>query len=1047
MSVGKINDLVSEQALKQLDDLYAKLGIARNEMVSATEQAAKFNAALGDSTSIENFNKASATAAASIQNVVAANTALTQSQKEVVVQTQAITDAVKIRVAADANADQVLRQVGGTLDQNIKLLIQQKLELKNVTDQLKTQSKAVGDSYQAQSKIINQTQDLTKRQLELKEAIAAQSLAIKQQVKDNNAAGGSQDQLLAKLNQLRKAYNSLSEEERNNAQIGGVLLANIKQLSTATTQINQEQGKYNDNVGNYTDKIKAAISAYVPYGNQLVRGIDTLKNVSSAQGETTSTLAKLGFGFAGFTIAGFAVAISAATYYLGLFQDTSNKVDITIAGLKGRFADFGKTVVEAFDKLDNTKPSERSGLQRLASFLQAPVKLLDRIDPGNKAASDNAKSIEKLRIEYEKYNDVVTQNIARLDAQANLERATSKDKLIGPDARREALARANKAEEEALKLATEKTNSRIALAVREAQQYNTTLKPEQIKRLQGGDIQFASDLALKGSKGGISTQAYEDLKAGYAEQTALVGREALRKQRLQSESDNILLKQQKQINTDELELQKARLQDEQKTAKLILDDNKQSYDARLAALAIYVKRSNDLIDNELKIADAAPQITGTQKKTNAVKAGSAKKDVTSFDNSERLKIQKEAIKEFEDLYKSEYQQTLDDLQDNLNAQVLAIGNAEAVKAQVLNDAYLKGSINQKQYQDNLKLINDKANADKIQAEIDTQEAIIGVQASLQAASAFTGLNIGGVSARAVQGSQNKLTGLKTQQIQNGIKSGNDSTSNDRAEQIKKAQDIGKAINDVQQLQNFGESLLTAEYQKQIELLEQKKQAITDNAKQETEAVNNSIASEKTKQSQINVINKQAEQQQRQVDEQEKRIKKQQAVAQKAFNIASIIENTAVGVSLALAQGGLLFGVPFAAIVGALGAVQLATVLAQPLPQFEKGGTVAKDGKIITGEAGTELRIDPSGSLSLTAPYANVTHAKAGTKIISNKELMAMVGKPEQVMYVGGQSVDMKQVESLLKENNELQKQNKAQRPRVNVNLNDDWGFYKQQYFR
>lgn len=1049
MSVGKINDLVSDQALKQLDDLYAKLGVARNEMVSATEQSARYLATLGDTSTLEAFNKAATQAAQSVQNVAAANATLTQSQKEVVVQTQAVTDAIKIKVAGDANADDILKKLGGTQIQNIELLVKYRSQLAQVNAEMKQATKNYGDSYNQQQALLAKTTQLTAKQLELKEAISQQLLYLKQQQKETNAAAGSQDQMLAKLNELRKLYNTLNEAERNNAETGQVLLAQIKQLATATGQINAEQGKYNDNVGNYTQMIKGAIQQYVPFGNQLVRGIDTLKNVSNAQSDTTSTLGKLAFGFAGFTIAGFAVAISAATYYLGLFQDTGNKVEVILAGLKGRFAELGKSTIEAVSNDDKASKDP----QTIKGLFQSGVRVFDRLFPASKAASDNAESIQKLRIEYEKYNDVVTQNIARLDAQANLQRAVSRDKLIGPDARRDALAKATKAEDEALKLATEKTNSRIELAIKEANQYSK-LAPEIANRLRGtapgqngqGDIKLAADLALKGTKGGISSQAYQDLQAGYAEQTALVSREAIRRQRLQSESDNILLKQQKQINTDELELQKAKLADQQKTAKLIVDDQKQSYSARLVALQIYVKASNQIIDTEQNIADAAPGASKTQKQTNSVKAGSAKKDVAIFDNAERLKIQKEAIKDFEDLYKSEYQQTLNDLQDSLNEQVLAIGNAEAVKADLLNQQYLKGALNQKQYQDKLKQINDKANADKIAAEIQTEEAILGVQQGFQAASAFTGLNIGGVSGKAVQTTQNKLTGLKTQQIQQGIKTDNTDTNATKDARIKQAQDIGKAIGDVQQLQNFGEQLLTAQYQNQISLLEQKKQLITDTANVEIAQVNNSIASEKTKQSQINVIQKRAQNDQKQIDEQEKKIKHQQAVAQKAFNIASIIENTAVGVSLALAQGGLLFGVPFAAIVGALGAIQLATVLAQPIPQFEKGGTVAKDGKIITGEAGTELRIDPSGQMSLTEPYANISNAKAGTKIISNKELMRMVGKPDPIMYVGGQATDMREVEKLLKENNELQKQNRQQKQKINVNVNADWSAYTNKYF-
>jgi hypothetical protein len=65
------------------------------------------------------------------------------------------------------------------------------------------------------------------------------------------------------------------------------------------------------------------------------------------------------------------------------------------------------------------------------------------------------------------------------------------------------------------------------------------------------------------------------------------------------------------------------------------------------------------------------------------------------------------------------------------------------------------------------------------------------------------------------------------------------------------------------------------------------------------------------------------------------IEYKQAKREKVMNIASIIGNTAVGVSKALAQGGFILGVPFAGIVAALGALQLIAAIAQPLP--DRGG--------------------------------------------------------------------------------------------------------------
>lgn len=69
------------------------------------------------------------------------------------------------------------------------------------------------------------------------------------------------------------------------------------------------------------------------------------------------------------------------------------------------------------------------------------------------------------------------------------------------------------------------------------------------------------------------------------------------------------------------------------------------------------------------------------------------------------------------------------------------------------------------------------------------------------------------------------------------------------------------------------------------------------------------------------------------------IEYKQAKREKAMNIANIIMNTAVGVSKALAQGGLL-GIVTGGLVAAFGALQLVTAAKQPLPSkdgFYDGG--------------------------------------------------------------------------------------------------------------
>ena len=72
---------------------------------------------------------------------------------------------------------------------------------------------------------------------------------------------------------------------------------------------------------------------------------------------------------------------------------------------------------------------------------------------------------------------------------------------------------------------------------------------------------------------------------------------------------------------------------------------------------------------------------------------------------------------------------------------------------------------------------------------------------------------------------------------------------------------------------------------------------------------------------------------------EREVKRRQAEADKRKAILDAIVNTAVGVIKAVALSPLTLGMPFAAIVAAIGAAQIALIAAQPIPKFAKGGAV------------------------------------------------------------------------------------------------------------
>jgi TP901 family phage tail tape measure protein len=110
------------------------------------------------------------------------------------------------------------------------------------------------------------------------------------------------------------------------------------------------------------------------------------------------------------------------------------------------------------------------------------------------------------------------------------------------------------------------------------------------------------------------------------------------------------------------------------------------------------------------------------------------------------------------------------------------------------------------------------------------------------------------------------------------------------------------------------------------------------------------------------------------------LNKKQDALQKIQAIFSIGINTAVAAMQVAGQTGVgaVVAVP---LVLALGAAQIAAVLARPVPQYAKGVDSSPEGLAITGEKGRELKITPKGKMSLTPGKASLDYLQKGTKIV------------------------------------------------------------------
>lgn len=105
---------------------------------------------------------------------------------------------------------------------------------------------------------------------------------------------------------------------------------------------------------------------------------------------------------------------------------------------------------------------------------------------------------------------------------------------------------------------------------------------------------------------------------------------------------------------------------------------------------------------------------------------------------------------------------------------------------------------------------------------------------------------------------------------------------------------------------------------------------------------------------------------------QRKIARQKAISDRAQASLGIIVNTATAIMKAVAMSPLTGGMPWAGIIGGLGAVQLATTLSAPLPALAQGGLAFGESLALVGD-NRNARMDPE----VIAPLSKLENMMGG----------------------------------------------------------------------
>ena len=139
-----------------------------------------------------------------------------------------------------------------------------------------------------------------------------------------------------------------------------------------------------------------------------------------------------------------------------------------------------------------------------------------------------------------------------------------------------------------------------------------------------------------------------------------------------------------------------------------------------------------------------------------------------------------------------------------------------------------------------------------------------------------------------------------------------------------------------------------------------------------------------------LIEEEAERKRQELEKKKRKEQRKQAIFNKGVAVAEIGINTGVAIIKSVAASPLTGGLPFSAFAAAIGALQLATVLAQPIPKYAKGTDSHKGGLAVVGDGGKhEVVKTPDGQLALTPNTSTLVDLPKGTEVYPDFERFKM----------------------------------------------------------
>lgn len=819
------------------------------------------------------------------------------------------------------------------------------------------------------------------------------------------ATTGSYNEMKASMLQLEKEYYNLSQAAREGAK-GMDILNNIGKLNQQLKDIDAQMGNYQRNVGNYASgwnglnvsiqqiarELPAlSVSAntfFLAISNNLPIFIDELKKARveyellKKSGQTATPVFKqvLSSLLSWQTVLVVGITLLSSyggeiTKWVGSLFDARKELD----ALEELQKDFNKV------QLDGAKNAQDEAvrlniLYRAATNLERPMK-------------ERLTAVKELKREYPTYfNNIKDENILVGNAS---------DSYINLAASIVAVAKARATED----IMVEKAKERIALQT----QYN-----ELIRKSSEASLKYQE----KANEGPLLFALPESVKATKFQKEADEVYDKLKK------VENEIKELADSVNIDDL------LFDPKKTSKAADDlaqyiENLRNKMADLSVSLIKDEHERNLAAIEKEYKDQIAAVKGYSEEENKLREmlGQERMQKIAKENEEYAKKLAEAEKKRIEEKKKYTDEMLRLEEEQSSLRIAATSTGYKELENIITENYSKGLLSRKEYDEAMRELERKAANEQLQIQIDAAEKMIEI-AEASGVVSKQQIEMLRESIKAMEaeiGSINADDQLKKAEEQQDITrrnfevlKGYSSALKDLASDIDspfagifdgmdkgfsimsdKISGVWKELTDGEKMERTTEmwasmvsgigEMISSIYDRQIEAIEAEQEANEQAGEEEISRIEaleerGAITTEEAEARKRAAENKTA-QKNAELEKKKAALRTKQAKFEKATSIAEAAIQIAGGILQTIQQLGFPAAIPMIAALGAMGAIQLATIIATPIPKYAKGTDSHKGGLAVVGDGGVPETIVTDKGAYITPSVPTLVDIPKGAKVI------------------------------------------------------------------